>query len=131
MAIIKLYLPDLNNKQLTQITMQILVQPLFNILLCELTVGFLVVTTVLALFCLLILLSDISAFIFLRYKLNYTLCFHLIQVERCRMQLFGCADVSGDPPNPGPSWRDDCSRILRKEVCYSLKTSCVLLNNCT
>ncbi|XP_068677168.1 uncharacterized protein [Montipora foliosa] len=30
-------------------------------------------------------------------------------------ELFGCADVSGDPPNPGPSWRDDCSRILRKE----------------
>lgn len=37
------------------------------------------------------------------------------EVERCRMQLFGCADVSGDPPNPGPSWRDDCSRILCKE----------------
>ena len=32
------------------------------------------------------------------------------------MQLFGGADISGVPPNPGPSWRDDCSRILHKEV---------------
>jgi len=31
------------------------------------------------------------------------------------MQLFGCADVSGHPPNPGASWRDDCSRMLHKE----------------
>ena len=50
-----------------------------------------------------------------------TNCFPLMQVERCRMQLFGCADVSGDPPEPRPLWRDDCSCILHKEVSYSLK----------
>ena len=106
-------------------------QLLFDIILCELTytfygshyyVGFILSFDP--------VLRDISTCIFLRYKNNIS-CFYLIQVERCRMQLFGCADISGDPPNPGPSWRDDCSRILHKEVCYSLKTSCVLLNNCT
>ena len=37
------------------------------------------------------------------------------------MQLFGCSDVSGDPPEPKASWRDDCSCVLHKEVSYSLK----------
>lgn len=38
------------------------------------------------------------------------------QVERCRFQLFGQENISGDPPEPPPSWRDDCSLILHKEV---------------
>ena len=38
------------------------------------------------------------------------------QVERCRCQLFGHENISGDPPEPLPSWRDDCSLILHKEV---------------
>lgn len=38
------------------------------------------------------------------------------EVERCRMQLFGgSGEISGDPPEPRPLWRDDCSRILCKE----------------
>ena len=32
------------------------------------------------------------------------------------MQLFGGDDISGNPPEPRPSWRDDCSRILGKKV---------------
>ena len=35
------------------------------------------------------------------------------------MQLFGEEDVAGDPPEPRPLWRDDCSRILCKEVTSS------------
>ena len=32
------------------------------------------------------------------------------------MQLFGDRDITGEPPEPRPSWRDDCSLILGKEV---------------
>ena len=32
------------------------------------------------------------------------------------MQLFAQENVLGDPPEPMPSWRDDCSLILHKEV---------------
>ena len=32
------------------------------------------------------------------------------------MQLFGDGDITGEPPQPNPSWRDDCSLILEKEV---------------
>ena len=29
------------------------------------------------------------------------------------MQLFGDTDITGEPPEPRPSWRDDCSLVLR------------------
>ena len=32
------------------------------------------------------------------------------------MQLFGDRDITGEPPEPRPSWRDDCSLVLGKEV---------------
>jgi len=44
------------------------------------------------------------------YFLNYP------QVEWCWFQLFGQKNITGDPPEPLTSWRDDCSLILRKEV---------------
>lgn len=54
------------------------------------------------------------------WKLEYLKCDMFFQilnkVERCCMQLFDCEDISGDPPKPGPLWREDCSRVLSKEV---------------
>ena len=32
------------------------------------------------------------------------------------MQLFGDGDITEEPPEPRPSWRDDCSLVLGKEV---------------
>ena len=32
------------------------------------------------------------------------------------MQLFRDRDITGKPPEPRPSWRDDCSLVLDKEV---------------
>ena len=32
------------------------------------------------------------------------------------MQLFADGDITGEPPEPRPSWRDDCSLVLGKEV---------------
>ena len=54
---------------------------------------------------------NLDIMIILHYHYDYP------QVERCRFQLFGHENISGDPPaEPRPSWRDDCSLILHKEV---------------
>lgn len=44
----------------------------------------------------------------------------LYKVEQCCMQLFECEDISGDPPEPRPVWRNDCSHGLCKEVMFQL-----------
>ena len=32
------------------------------------------------------------------------------------MQLFGDGDITEEPPEPRPSWRNHCSLVLGKEV---------------